>query len=551
MQACKVLVIIFLAFLAATVVPIQFARATTIADPTLGYTTIGASSQSIVNRITGSPFTATEAMRVASLSVYLMCYSTDGSNYQGVKVKAAIYQTSGAPQVDSYVSETSEQTVLAISPTWITFTFPNSPALLQNNNYSLYCWANNGNLVTTVANMYYSSVSLQGKYLDTVYSAWPQPLLFELYAENQEYSIYALGINATYAFTFHGVIDEDTGLPESGGVTVTAHYQNGSAQSTFNVDGTYIFASYGTVPPEYFSFALAAGAREYWLSPNNIVTDIYIFNTTGLAQYHVSFVDLGNVLSNAPYVEVDRNINGSMFAVEKRKVDETLSIYPLLQINATYSLTLYDHNTYVIGSLYADGSASIQLPITNINFPSSVTMAYQYVRMYADRAGTSISLLYSDSTLDTLSVVFTIAASNGTVVYTTTQYSDNLNVTWTSAISNVTYIVGINAQTAKYGLLSYRNTLYPAGVQANGFGLPLGSIGGLTLSTLFPVLILFCVALIFSQVNAYYGALACSGFAVFFAYFGWLTISASMLVFAIAVSVLYTLSARKRRDIFY
>jgi hypothetical protein len=399
--------------------------------------------------------------------------------------------------------------------------------------------------------MYYNSLSFGGKYDDETYAAWHQPYMI-LYVENREYSIYATGANATYAFTFHGLYDESTGQQESDGVNVTATYQNGTAPSTFTVNGEYIFYSYESLPPLYFSFALSGGTREYWLSPTNIISNIYIFNATTLSQYHVTFIDLGNILSMSPYVEVDRNINGSMMAVEKQLVDKTLTINPLLVQNATYSLTLYDHNTYIIGNFVADGSSSIQIPITNIAFPNSVTLAYQYVRMYAERTTSQISMIYQDVTLDTLNVVFIITESNGNIVYTTTQYSDNLNVTWAVANESLTYFIKIDATTSDYGLLSYRNTLYPTSANSvNGFGLPLGKVNGLDLSVLFPTLILFCFALIFSQVNAHFGAIAVSGLAVFFAWFGWLPISSSMIVFALTMSVLYFLSARKRRDIFY
>jgi len=145
---------------------------------TFGSTTAYKSTVSIINTITGSQFAPTYNGVATSITAYIGCSSS------AKNMEAAIYNNSN----DSRVAQTNQQSV-STGTGWVTFAFSSGPSLIAGNTYILVIWSASGSSGT--ANLYYQSVSSkQGDSYSQTYdaSAWPTQPSFTT-AKN-EYSIY-------------------------------------------------------------------------------------------------------------------------------------------------------------------------------------------------------------------------------------------------------------------------------------------------------------------------------------------------------------------------
>lgn len=350
----------------------------------------------------------------------------------------------------------------------------------------------------------------------------------------------------TWTFTFKGPYNEATGLLFSGGVNVTAYYINMTTTS-FTVDGTFYFATNSS--PLYFSFDLSPFNREYWVSTGENSSTIYIANAS-TTLYTVSFLDLAGALDTYPFVEAQHYLNGTLRTVEKRKVDEQKKIIMALVTGEKYTLIIKDGSDYTFGDLLMTSTTSFQLTLKGIEFPENILLAYQYVRMYADRHNnlTSISMLYEDTLSETTNVNSTVYFENGTIAYTNLQVGvDTFNVTWASANYSLSYYAVMTSNHGNFGELVYKTTL-PRGYTSNPWAIDwLGELpNNISTSTLIPLFVVLAVFAAFGRMNAFLGIFLGISTVALFVWIGWFNVPVAMLVVALMFTILYAF-ARKRR----
>jgi len=356
-----------------------------------------------------------------------------------------------------------------------------------------------------------------------------------------------------YMFEFYGLYHEDSGLlydASERAVNVTAYFVTGvNMTKTFEVNGTYSFQT--NYQPLYFKFDLV-NDREYWLGEDETSADIYIFNVTSTV-YTIDFIDLAGALNDYPFVSAKRYVNGTAHIIEKRKVDVEKKIIMALKNGEKYTITIQDGSSYEYGDLLITSETSITLTLKGIEFPQNVILAYRYVRLYAERHNnhTSISMLYQDLQTNTDNVTCSINYRNGTSAYSSTQYTNTFNVTWTSANENITYFVAMDAMHGDYGEINYRATLYRSQMGTNPFdqlGNIIGTIPGISTADIIPTVVIVAVAAVFSKVNAYVGGFMAIIFAMFLTWYGWISIPMAMIVTALFIVIIAGLVAHKARS---
>jgi len=147
-----------------------------VENMTFGHTVQESSTASIENTIRGSSFTCSENGTIQSITAYIRCTSA------AKNMTAAIYNEG----THTLVAQT-EQKLVPIGTTWVTFNFATPPSVTSGNSYVLVVWSflDIGN-----ANLYYHpGDSNQGHYLSMPYNgSYPSSLTFN--HENREYSIY-------------------------------------------------------------------------------------------------------------------------------------------------------------------------------------------------------------------------------------------------------------------------------------------------------------------------------------------------------------------------
>lgn len=359
-------------------------------------------------------------------------------------------------------------------------------------------------------------------------------------------TIQNLDLHYTYEYTFYGLYDEATG-DRNGAVNVTARYQGAHGVTTFEVDDSYVYGTYDK--PQYFVFDLV-NDREYWLSTSEDSGSIYIFEASTTV-YTVQFVDLAGILGSYSLISARRYINGTLHTVEKRKADLNDRVEMALIQGTRYNIYIQDDIEYNYGDELFSTDTDVTITIRGIEFPQEIILAYQYVRIYAERHNnySSISLLYQDLETDTDYVDCYIKYRNGTIAYNITKTGVNLfNQTWASAQYNITYYVEMDVFHNDFGELNYRAVMYRGGFGISPFGLDwLGTIPYMLTSVIIPSFLILGAGGLFSKVNAYVGAFMATIVAILLAWWGWIEIAPAMLIIALALSILMGLAYKKRR----
>lgn len=359
------------------------------------------------------------------------------------------------------------------------------------------------------------------------------------------------GVNATGNYTFYGPCDENSGAQLNETVLVTAYYtQTGTSPTAFYLNGQYGFNT--TIKPQYFHFLFLSdnSTREYWIDPSESTKNIYVFkgDTT---EYTINFLDTSGILKRYPYITIQRYINGTLFTVEKRKVDVYNTIIANLIYTRTYSIQLGNElTTYVFGDLTMTGQTTVQLVIRGVDFPPETLFLQQYVRIYGLRNDTVITIYYEDTKLATSSVDVTINYGNLTEVYSTTVYSNSFTLEWEDAVHDVDYQATIVIHHDTYGDLTWKQ-YFIGGNTDPPFSLAFLGNWGFDSTFLIPALIILCVAGSFSKLNAYVGMILMSITAIILTWMGWIPIPAGMLVAAITLSILGALIYMKRSVVVY
>lgn len=354
-----------------------------------------------------------------------------------------------------------------------------------------------------------------------------------------------------YKYNLYGVYDEDTGLFNPIGCNVTAYYIDGTVTETFLVNGSYLYESESLL--QYFNFNLT-NTRQYWLGSTETSGDIHIFEVfdDSTTVYTIAFLDLAGALEDYPFVEAQRYVNGTLYTVEKRKVDVDKKIVMALKNGEKYTIVIQDGSSYTFGDLLMTSTTTITLTLKGVDFPKETLLTYKYVRIYGTRAwgvaGTgNITITYQDTLELTTSVKIDINYKNGTNAYTHTETDDSFNHVWASALNNTDYAVVCTITHERYGSYSWKQ-YFPRTFSDAPWGLDwLGTSLPFATSTIIPMFLILFVAGCFSQINAEVGAFSAVVTALILTYMGWINIPAGALVTAFSLVILMAIIYSKRR----
>ncbi len=353
-------------------------------------------------------------------------------------------------------------------------------------------------------------------------------------------------------YVFYGLYNETTSYLLLTGVNVTIYFANGTRE-TINVNGTY---AYPSLPkPEYFRFDLAANNdREYWLADSESFADIYIF-TDGTNVYDIKFLDLSGALDTYQFVSAKRYVNGTLMAIDKRKVDIEDKVQMALIEGYIYTLILENSASYTYGEFLPTSDTTVELTLTGLEFPQETLLGYTTVyntisRVHNTPNGT-ITVYYNDTASETTSVFIEITLQNGVQVYNATEVAQIFTHNWNNALNNTDYRVELTITHTVYGTVEKIMSL-PGLVNMAGGAAPwsLAFLGNFPFasSSLIPILLILFAAGLFSVVNAPFGALIAVIMAGIFTYWGWLELSQATLITAFALVILFGISYAKRRS---
>lgn len=366
-------------------------------------------------------------------------------------------------------------------------------------------------------------------------------------------------VTANYMYTFKGVYSETSGvLLPAGSANITIYFAT-TGESYYNFvmvstdNSTVVYAP--AVPPLYFHFNITDGVgsiiREYWVAPSESGSTIYVFYGDDTVSYIVNFLDYTGVLQRYPYIEAKANVNGSMFTVEKRKVDTQNSVIMELINGRKYSLSLGDGSTsYVYGDVLMTSVSAVQLTLRGIDFPQTSLLMYKYVRIYGLRdfdSPSGITVYYEDDLEATTSVTLSFCYRNGTVAHSAVQTGDSFAYTWAGADNSTDYFVNAEIVHETYGEVEWNQVFVGKNSASSPFSF--SWMGSLPFDTavILPILLIFFAAGCFSVLNAEVGAISAVVMALVFSWMGWVPIEGGVIVATLFLAVLMALIYNKRR----
>lgn len=365
------------------------------------------------------------------------------------------------------------------------------------------------------------------------------------------YVTYTVTTANEYSYSFLGPYDEETGLAINENVTVSAWSSEGGifTQTTFNVSGG--LNTTGQV--QFFQFTFSDNStREYWLDESERTTaTIYIFKAS-TTSYVINFLDTTDISDTYPFVVAKRYVNGTLYAVEKRKVDKYKSVLMNLIAGRTYQISLGNEDySYVFGDLLMTGTTAVQLIVRSVDFPVPNILSQKYVRCYTYRNTTTnpdtIYVTYEDLKQLTASVTVTIKYSDLTTAYTTTLYTQAFTVSWANADTNTTYQVTVTVDHETYGTLTFKQILIKDSGLTAPFSLAFLGNWSFNSSMLLPAFIIIFAAGCFSTLNSEVGAILMCLVAILLTYLGWIPIPIGSLITAITLAILLALINHKRK----
>lgn len=357
-------------------------------------------------------------------------------------------------------------------------------------------------------------------------------------------------------FAFYGPFNETTGEQLDENVTVTAHYADdtGIPDYSFILNGGWVYPPDYSV--QYFEFLFDDGTtRQYWIDPSEIITDLYVFKATDPTSYVINFLDYTGVLQTYPYVTIKASVNGTLYTVEKRKVDEQNSIAANLILGEKYQLVIgNDEYSFVYGDMLATATTGVQLILRGVDFPKETLLMFKNVVLYGlrDFSSSSISFYYADSLNATTSVNVVFTDSLGTVAYNQTFTADYVNLNWTSAVNATSYQLDVSVVHEEYGDFTWSQYFTnEAGEGPAIFDFSFLGTWTVDMTYLFPAILILFVAACFSALNAEVGAVLTVIVAALLTWIGWIPIPAGFLVAALALAILMALVYNKRRGAVY
>lgn len=354
---------------------------------------------------------------------------------------------------------------------------------------------------------------------------------------------------------FYGPYDEETGLLLNENVTVTVHHSyNATADYSFIVNGTDVYPA--TLPVLYLTYTFEdSSTREYWIDPSETVSNFYIFKGNNTNSYVINFLDYTGLLETYPYVTAQAYINGSLFTVEKRRIDAQNSIMMNLIEGELYQLSIGNEDyTYVYGDVLCTSTLGIQLTLRGTDFPKETLLMYPYLTVYAlrDYDTNSIYFFYNDTKEATTSVNIVFTDAVGTVAYNQTYVANTIVLNWTSATATTSYQLNVVITHSEYGEIEWNQYFVGSSGEATAlFSLSFLGDWSINMTYLIPAILILFAAMCFSAINAEVGAILSVIAAIILTWIGWIPIPAGFLVAGFALAVLMALVYNKRRTGYY
>jgi hypothetical protein len=174
---------------------------------------------------------------------------------------------------------------------------------------------------------------------------------------------------------------------------------------------------------------LQAGSKEYY------------FNVTLATEFVV------DIVSDEPINFRLYNLEKNSTAIERKWVQNV------------YDSVVVKRGIWVVSIAPSNSHANGRIEITT----RTPLLAYMYVRMYATREGSNITMNYEDELEETVSVHLTIMLQDFTTVWNYTESGverNKFSVTWSSANEFQHYIVEIITEHRVFGNLTYRTFTY-------------------------------------------------------------------------------------------
>lgn len=181
-------------------------------DPTVGYSTAGASSTSIQNTIIGTAVTPASTGWLLGLRAYL-----DNSGNTSTEFEYAVYDAQGSFNLQTQTANSTTVTVAA----WTGLLFPRPWELTGSRNFIFAAWgtAVSGGYGATATVLAYDSTSGKTSYsLSKTYasSTWPSTLSGASTTSNREYSIYGV-----FGYAFPVMVGSSASLAAATGARYT------------------------------------------------------------------------------------------------------------------------------------------------------------------------------------------------------------------------------------------------------------------------------------------------------------------------------------------
>jgi len=331
-----------------------------------------------------------------------------------------------------------------------------------------------------------------------------------------------------YAYSLNGAYTED-GLFD-GPLTVTAHFTNlASASFTLNGPTTVYFGNLVL----YFSWPTDGYYRVYY--PASATETVWVFipeTTSNLYQFTIR--DYAGVVTSQTFLNIYRIINGTQRIVERRNVKDVVSTVPaVLTVSQNYLMILNNTSLeYRFGWFLAAATLTETLTVYSIDFPSTIKLTYQYVRMDASRSenNTLVLMNYQDTLNQTVIVHFYVTDRNGTTVYYDNSTQSQVQFQWPWANSMTDYVVYVNANHTQLGILTFRRALVHMISVESPFDLSyFGTFpGGVPSANIVPIAIILAVATCFSFITVPVGMVAMIFTAAGLRYLGWIQFTSNL-----------------------
>jgi len=359
---------------------------------------------------------------------------------------------------------------------------------------------------------------------------------YELYTESGDYQY---SFSAPY-------YENGTQLGSNYLITAYTSLEN-TIQFNTTVNGT-LFGS--DDPVIWFSWDLGGGyTRRYYVTYETEEILVTLPEST-YALYEFEIKDYTGLIGKYDaFLEAHRMINGTRYLIERMKITDAINNVPLnLVAYRTYLIKVNfdDHTVYSFGFFIPGADPSPTLAIKDIGFSQQTQITHKYIQIESTRSGVNVYTNYNDTLGQTNQVNYTITYLNGTIVYTDTSTSSNIQFNYGALEADRTYRAIIDVNHDYFGDLQEIHRLdgsitYQATPSLTAFG----SFGGLNPGDLLGYIMCILVTLTGSGFNMPLALLAGLLTAGYLTRIGIASFSGATITVLITLTIIY---AYTRRD---